>query len=130
MLIDPLRWQVDAFVDQADVERLRPGANAIFYLEHRMDALRGKVLDVDTTPVSRLDHAMLATRYGGPIPLVAQTQELIPAEPRFRVRVQLDDQLDPQREVRGQVVIEGTRQSLLATGLRNSFAVLIRESGF
>ncbi len=130
MLIDPQRWQIDVFIEQGDVERVSPGAHAIFYLEHRIDALRGKVIDIDTTPVSRLDHPMLATRYGGPIPLAAQTQELIPAEPRFRVRVELDDPLESQREARGEAVIDATPRSLLLVGLRNLFAVLIRESGF
>jgi putative peptide zinc metalloprotease protein len=130
ILIDPQRWQVDAFVEQGDVERLRPGANAIFYLEHRIDALRGKVLNVDTSPISHLDHPILATRYGGPIALATQTQELIPAEQLFRVRVELDEPLESTSEARGVTVIDGERRSPLVAGLRNVFAVLIRESGF
>ncbi|MFY9722431.1 MAG: HlyD family efflux transporter periplasmic adaptor subunit [Azonexus sp.] len=130
MLIDPRRWQVDAFVDQANVERLLPGASAIFYPEHRVDAVRGKVLDVDSTPVSRLDQPMLATRHGGPIALASQAQDLIPSEPQFRVRVELDEPLASSWEVRGQLAIEGTRRSPLGDSLRNLLAVLIRESGF
>ena len=130
ILVDPHQWQIDGFVEQGDVDRLVPGASAIFYHEHRIEALHGKVRDIDTTPVARLDHPILATRYGGPIPLAAQTQDLIPAEPRFRVRIDLEDIPESMHEARGQLVLEGSRRSLLGNGLRNLLAVLIRESGF
>ena len=130
ILIDPLLWQVDAYVGQSDVERFAAGAEVIFYPEHRLQGLRGKVIDVDTAEASRISEPMLTTRHGGAIPLAAQTQELIPAEPHFRVRIALESAPESLRETRGKVVIEGHWRSPLGDLLTALIAVLFRESGF
>lgn len=130
ILVDPQGWQVDAYVEQHDVDRLKNGAAAIFYPEHSLDALRGKVIGIDTTRVSRIAHPILTTRHGGPIALAPHSEELTPAEPRFRVRIALDAPPQVVRETRGKVVIDGERRSLLAIAATSTLAVLIRESGF
>jgi putative peptide zinc metalloprotease protein len=130
ILVDPQGWQVDAYVEQHDVDRLKNGAAAIFYPEHSLDALRGKVIDIDTTRVSRIAHPILTTRHGGPIALAPHSEELTPAEPRFRVRIALDAPPPVARETRGKVVIDGERRSLLAIAATSTLAALIRESGF
>jgi|APEBP8051073403_1049400.scaffolds.fasta_scaffold00761_5 putative peptide zinc metalloprotease protein len=130
ILVDPQGWQVDAYVEQHDVDRLKNGAAAIFYPEHSLDALRGKVIGIDTTRVSRIGHPILTTRHGGPIALAPHSEELTPAEPRFRVRIALDGPLPMPRETRGKVVIDGERRSPLAIATTGTLAVLIRESGF
>ena len=130
ILVDPLHWQVDAYVGQVDVERFAAGAKVIFYPEHSLQALHGKVIDIDTAQASRISEPMLTTRYGGPIALAAQTQELIPAEPHFRVRIALESAPEALRETRGKLVIEGHRRSPLADSLAALIALLVRESGF
>ena len=130
ILIDPQHWQVDAYVTQDDVERLVLGGEATFYPEHGLQALKGKVIDVDATHASRITQPMLSTRYGGSIATSERSQELVPTEPRFRVRIALDEVPESLRETRGSVVIEGRRYSLLAESLQGILAVLIRESGF
>jgi putative peptide zinc metalloprotease protein len=130
ILVDPNGWQVDAYVEQHDVDRLTNGAAAIFYPENSLDALRGKVIGIDTTRVSRIAHPILTTRHGGPIALAPHSEEPIPAEPRFRIRIALDAPPPVARETRGKVVIDGERRSLLAIAATGTLAVLIRESGF
>ena len=130
ILIDPLLWQVDAYVGQSDVERIAAGAEVIFYPEHRLQGLRGKVIDVDSAEAARISEPMLTTRHGGAIPLAAQAQELIPAEPHFRVRIALESAPESLRETRGKVVIEGHWRSPLGDLLTALIAVLVRESGF
>ncbi len=130
ILVDPQSWQVDAYVEQHDLDRLSEGTSAVFYPEHSLAALAGKVVGIDTTRVARIAHPILTTRHGGPIAIAAHSDELIPAEPRFRVRIALDAPPPVARETRGKVVIDGERRSLLATAATGALAVLIRESGF
>jgi putative peptide zinc metalloprotease protein len=130
ILVDPQGWQVDAYVEQHDVDRLKEGAAVIFYPEHSLGAVHGKVVGIDTTRVSRIAHPVLTTRHGGPIALAPHSEELTPAEPRFRVRIALDAPPPVARETRGKVVIDGERRSLLAIAATGTLAVLIRESGF
>jgi putative peptide zinc metalloprotease protein len=105
ILIDPENWHVDVYVEQQDIEHLFIGAQATFYPEHRIDALQGKILYFDSVPVSRLDQPMLASRYGGPISLAEKTGDLVPAEPRFRVVVELEDKPESLRETRGRITL-------------------------
>lgn len=130
ILVDPAHWQVDAYVGQSDVERLKTGAHVMFYPERSVHALRGKVVDIDTTRAARISQPMLATRHGGPIAVVAQSQELVPVDPQYRVRIELESAPESLRETRGEVLIEGGRRSLLAESIRDLLAILIRESGF
>jgi len=130
VLVDPQDWQVDAYVAQDDVERLRPGAVARFLPENALLAIGARVIDVDTAPASRLAQPMLANRHGGPIAVAERAQDLQPATPRFRVRLQLDEAPPDLHETRGRVRIEGERRSLLGAALRDVVAVLVRESGF
>ena len=61
-------WIVEAFVQQADVERLSPNGEATFYPVHRPDhAIKGTVVEIARTRTTQLPHAMLATPHGGPI---------------------------------------------------------------
>ena len=66
----------------------------------------------------------------GPIAVVAQSQELVPVDPQYRVRIELESAPSSLRETRGEVLIEGGRLGLLAESTRNLLAILIRESGF
>jgi putative peptide zinc metalloprotease protein len=130
IVIDPQHWLVDAYVGQDDIGGLAPGAGAVFYLDQSLEALRGTVVEIDTTRAARISYPMLATRHGGPIAIAAQSQELIPEDPRFRIRIELESAPTSLRETRGEVLIEGRRRSPLGEALRNLLAIVIRESGF
>ena len=130
ILVDPQGWQVDAYVTQDDVERLRPGAAASFLPDNALRSIDARVIDIDTTPASRLSQPMLANRHGGPIAVTERAQDLQPAAPRFRVRLQLDEPPPQLHETRGRARIEGERRSLLGAAVRDMLAVLVRESGF
>lgn len=130
IVVDPQHWLVDAYVGQDDIERLAPGAGAVFYLDQSLEALRGTVVEIDTTHAARISYPMLATRHGGPIAIAAQSQELIPEDPRFRIRIELESAPTSLRETRGEVLIDGRRRSPLGEALRNLLAIVIRESGF
>ncbi|BAN50344.1 hypothetical protein PCA10_46120 [Metapseudomonas resinovorans NBRC 106553] len=130
MLVDPGSWQVDAYVDQDDVQRLIQGGAVRFYPEGQPTPIAGKVVTIGSTRVSQLEHPMLASRFGGPLTTSNQGKELVPTPPLFHVLVQLEQAPPSLRETRGHLQIEGNRRSLLGQGLTHVAAVLLRESGF
>lgn len=130
ILIDPSRWQVDAYVDQDEVQRLVQGGAVRFYPEGQPTPINGRVLTIGSTRVSQLHHAMLTSRYGGPLTVASRGKELVPTPPLFHVLIQLDQAPPALRETRGRLQIDGERRSLLGEGLTHVAAVLLRESGF
>jgi putative peptide zinc metalloprotease protein len=130
MLVDPQGWQVDAYVEQSDIDRLKPGARALFYPERSLAAISGQVIDVDRTRASTIAEPVLTTRYGGPIALAPHSEQATPAETRFRVRIALDAAPESLHQARGAVVIDGERRSLVGQALTATLALLVRESGF
>lgn len=130
ILVDPQGWQVEAYVGQEDVGRLKPGARAVYYPEGSVQAISGTVIDVDRTRAATIAEPLLTTRHGGPIALAPYSEQAIPADARFRVRIALNGAPPALRETRGAVVIDGERRSLLGQAATATFATLIRESGF
>jgi putative peptide zinc metalloprotease protein len=130
ILVDPQRWQVEAYVGQDDVDRLQPGATALFYPERSVQAIAGKLIEVDRTRAATIAEPVLTTRHGGPIALAPHSEQAVPAEARFRVRIALAEAPPTLRETRGAVVIDGERRSLLGQAATTVLATLIRESGF
>jgi len=130
VLVDPSRWQVDGYVKPDEVQRLELGADALFYAEGQPRPVRGKVVDIGSTRVPALDHAMLSSRFGGPLPTAKEGEALVPTPALFHVLVQLDGPPPMAHEVRGQLQLDGTRRSLLSEAALRAMAVLRRESGF
>ncbi|WP_432720767.1 HlyD family efflux transporter periplasmic adaptor subunit [Jeongeupia wiesaeckerbachi] len=130
ILFDPSRWQVDAYVKQDDIQRIRQGDLAKFYPDGEARPIRGRVLAVSSTKVRQLPHPVLASRFKGPILVSGERNELIPNPAVFHVLVQLDGPPPALRETAGQLQIEGARRSFLIEGGAHLLAVLYRESGF
>lgn len=130
VLVDPGRWQVDAYVRQDDVQRLAAGDDARFYPVGQAVPIHGRVIAIDTTRARELAHPMLASRYKGPVPVAADRDTLSPNPPMFHVLVQLDGAPLGLWETRGQLQIDGKRRSWLIEGATHLAAVLVRESGF
>ncbi len=130
ILVDPSQWIVDAYVEQRQVERIVVGAKASFRPERHWLSIDATVIDVDSTRSSKLSHAMLDARHGGPIATQAGERQAMPVEALYRVRLVLAEPLPENHETRGRTSIEGTRQSLLWEALKRTAAVVIRESGF
>jgi hypothetical protein len=70
--------------------------------------------------------------YGGPVPARRDARgATIPVKPVHRVRLDgCEPALAPPFRLRGVVHLDADGRSLLAGALRNTLAVLIRESGF
>ena len=130
VLVDPRSWQVDAYIEQAQVHRLQVGDAVRFYPDGQPSAVRGHVLNIGSTRANQLNHRMLASRFGGPVPTASHGDALAPTDALFQVLIQLDTPPPSLHETRGHVKIEGQRRSLLAEGATHVAAVLMRESGF
>ncbi|MBM3116853.1 site-2 protease family protein [Jeongeupia naejangsanensis] len=130
ILFDPGHWQVDGYIKQDDVDRVRPGDPVRFYPVGVARPMHGRVLAVSRTKVRQLSHPVLASRYKGPIPVSGERNELVPNPAVFHVLIQLDTPPPALRETAGQMQIEGERRSWLVEGGLHLLAVLYRESGF
>jgi len=130
VLMDPTTWVADVYVEQSQVARIRVGAQASFWPEKRLTAIRATVTDIDTTRSSRLSHPMLDAQHGGPIATQPGDRQGHPVKALYRVRLALAEPPDVNHEAAGRATIDGTRISLLWEGTQQALAVVIRESGF
>lgn len=131
VLYDPESWVIEVYVDQRDVEHIRPGAPALFYSKGASRGLRAEVEFIDSTRSTGLTHALLDGPYGGPIPTQAVgPAEGAPQKAKYRVRLRLLEEPAESRETLGNVRIEAPRQSLLWRGATWLAGIIIRESGF
>lgn len=130
MLIDPSSAAVDAFVGEADLPRVHPGAHARFFPENGDPPVDLVVSSVQTTSARVLDVTELASVYGGGVAVrKGADNKLIPETAVYRaVLVPRDSGVKAWRRLRGEVDIEGDRASLLGQIYRRAVAVLISES--
>jgi putative peptide zinc metalloprotease protein len=122
--------QVEAYVAEADLPRIAIGASAAFISENGGAPITAAIAAIDRVAVKSLTEPALATQYGGAIPARFSDKTLVPDHALYRVRLTLAQAQEVAAPVRGQVHMEGERQSLMGTALRSATAVLIREWGF
>ena len=136
-LIDPTRWVVEAFIDEADIARVRPGQTA--RLHGGLQGLRtlaGRVVEVDGHRTAMLPHPLLDAASGGPIATLPPTrgdrrnEAPMPRDSLYRVKIELDDRPTQAQMELGRVVIESDAQAWLTRAVANAAALLVRETGF
>ncbi|MHA6194553.1 HlyD family efflux transporter periplasmic adaptor subunit [Pseudomonas wadenswilerensis] len=127
--------QVEAFVEEHDLQRLPVGSQGWFYPEtFSREARPVRLEHLAQTASRRLGSAPeLASPYQGSIAASLDGNEAPKPEQalyRATLKVEGDDPAEDAMVLRGTVVLEGERQSLLWRGLKNVLAVVIRESAF
>lgn len=131
-LIDPSSALVEAYVPEADLNRVAVGAAARFLPD---DLGRGRVpaTVVSIAPASSrtLPEPALASVHGGAVPVhEGRDKALVPEAPVYRVLLRPVEPLAaPARVERGTVLLEGASESLATQFWRTAVGVLIRESG-
>ncbi|MCU0763135.1 MAG: HlyD family efflux transporter periplasmic adaptor subunit [Hydrogenophaga sp.] len=131
-LVGESGWIVEAFVQQADVERLSGNSEATFYPVHQpQSAIKGTVIEIARTRTSQLPNAMLAAAHGGPIPIQnsSQDQELSPRDALYRVKIRVNGN-GLRAPTTGTVKIKGKPRSLIGNWLKPMLIVLLREFSF
>lgn len=132
MLIDPSKAMVEAYIGEADLGRIHPGAAAKFYPENGDAPVELTVASIGTASVRVLDTTELASVYGGGIAVRKDAaNKLQPESAIYRAM------LTPKQpgaglptRLRGTVNIGADRTSLIARIYRRAVSVMIREGGF
>ena len=134
VLIAPSAWQVEIFLAENEIHRVRLGDPGRFYSEASgMHPLALRVVRIDPDATRQLAEAMLAVQHGGHILARERNGQLIPEQAIYRVVLQAlpsSRATLPTRVLRGRVVVEGERKSPLAAYLRTAATVIVREAGW
>lgn len=121
--------RIDAYVAEADLPRIAVGTTASFIPDGSGASLAATVAAIDRVAVKSLTEPSLAAPYGGRIPTRFNDKTLVPDVAVYRVRLTLAADRPVAVPLRGQVIMDGERRSLLGHVLRSTTAVLIREWG-
>ena len=131
-VIDRSVMRVEAYVDEADLDRIAVGDTATFFadLDSRVE-IPVKVVQISQASTRNLSEPSLASTYGGPIDVRKQKQnELVPNKAIYHVLLSVPrENRKIDRVVRGHVVMNGKAVSLAGRAWRSIQAVFIRESG-
>ena len=129
-LIDPSSSVVEAFIGEADLPRVHPGAHARFFPENGDPPLEMTVAGVGAVSVRSLDVPELASIYGGGVAVRKDSDNrLVPETAVYRATL-LPEKNGAQitRRQRGSVNIEADRRSPIGMIYRKAVALLISES--
>ena len=133
VLVDPGAWEVEAYVEERDVHRLRVGAPARFYPESALaEPVALRVTAIERDAAHALPSGILARTQGGSVLAREVEGKYIPERSVYRVRFETLDRpagLGGQTS-RGSVSVLAEEESVAARALRSALAVLWREAGF
>jgi putative peptide zinc metalloprotease protein len=137
-VVDPASLVVEAYVDEADLDRIAPGDPATFIAEAdpRIE-FPLRLAEIARASTKVLPDPALASTLGGPIAVRADKQneqkqnELVPDRTIYRVRLVVapGGSAPVTRILRGTVILRGEPISLVRRIWRAALAVVIRESG-
>jgi putative peptide zinc metalloprotease protein len=131
-VVDPRAVTVEAYVDEADLDRIAVGDAATFRADaDNRIAVALRVVEIARASTRTLAEPYLASTYGGPITVrMPRQNELVPDRTIYRVTLApVGDAPLPTRVLRGHVVLRGEAISIAQRTWRSIYAVVIRESG-
>ncbi len=123
---------IESYVDEDDVDRLAAGASARFIPgEPGRSAVPARVTAIERSGAAVLDLPQLASLDGGGVPARRGGHVVVPDRAVYRVRLDVAAPgfPAPDAQLRGRVVIDGDRRSLIGRALRKVAAVFLREAG-
>ncbi|MGX5725130.1 HlyD family efflux transporter periplasmic adaptor subunit [Metapseudomonas otitidis] len=121
------------YLAEENLWRVAPGTEGRFIADDpARPALPVRLDEVDTTGVAFLELEALASDHHGQVAVRRNAQQRAePVQAQYGVRLSLlQDLPPPDQPLRGVVVLEGSRQSLLGFAWRRMAALGVRESGF
>ncbi|WP_448207613.1 HlyD family efflux transporter periplasmic adaptor subunit [Azospirillum sp. sgz302134] len=131
LLVEPDSVVAQAYVAEADLARLTPGAAAQFIPEDGSTPTPLRLRAIDALPTRELESAELASTHGGGVAARAlPSGKMVTEEAVYRATLAPDTGLRLPHAVRGTVLIEGERISWGRRLWRIALGVLIRESGW
>ena len=121
---------VEAYVPEADVTRVHPGAAGLFYPLNGEAPIEVHVVSVSPASVRTLETAELGSVNGGPLPTRKDTAgKIVPAEAVYLTVLAVDAPAGaPVRRLQGHVSIGADRESIALRLYRRAAAIIIREA--
>ncbi|ATV44180.1 HlyD family efflux transporter periplasmic adaptor subunit [Pectobacterium brasiliense] len=133
-VVEPTQGRVIGYIPEESLMRTQEGMQGIFLTDDpafpRLDVT---LHDIAPTGSAYLQQEMLASDRHGPIAVRRdRDHNPQPVQAQYRVRfiVQEEQFLPLQQPLRGSVILEGEKESILGTVWRRVAALGIRESGF
>ena len=137
ILVDRKAWVIDAFIAEADLDRVTVGQEVrARLLSDPMAWTGGRIQSIDVSRTLVLPSPMLDATNGGPIATVPEQGRegkdagQVVRDALFRVRIELDQPLPTQQVSTVRVSIEGRAESIATSVFRQVVSIFIRESGF
>lgn len=132
-LVTRTRGRIRGYASEAQLARVEPEADGEFIGDDpSADAIAVRLEQLDPNGVGALQLEMLASDRGGSIAVRRDAeQRAVPLQAQFGVTFAIRQAgTGPARPQRGVVLLNGPTESLLASGWRRFWSLLIRESGF
>jgi putative peptide zinc metalloprotease protein len=133
VLVKTDRWQVETYLDEDAVNRIKEGDQARFFA----DGLEGPVLNLTVSAIDQdasrvLPNAQLAAQVGGSIMTREKHGQLVPERAVYRVTLRVENEVGnlAQQSWRGHVVIHGRWEAPGLTFVRSAMVLVWRELGF
>lgn len=130
---DPGRLAARGYLAEADLWRVRTGAEALFVPDVPTRAsVALELRDVSRAGVATIDLAELASTAGGPVPARTDAQQrAVPMSGQYlsHFRAAGAAGTGPERAIRGIVHVQGEAESFAAAIWRQVLRVLVREAG-
>ncbi|OGB34357.1 MAG: secretion protein HylD [Burkholderiales bacterium RIFCSPLOWO2_12_FULL_61_40] len=132
-LVKPDHWQVETYLDEDAVNRIRVGDPARFFA----DGLEGPVLTLTVSAIDQdatriLPNGQLAAQFGGSVMTREKHGQLVPERAVYRVTLDVNSEVGAlvQQSWRGHVVIHGRWEAPGLAFLRAALVLVWRELGF
>lgn len=128
----PAQWKARGYINSHDLERVQLGDHGEFIDDSfRLDPLPARISYIAASASEVLDNWPLASIYGGRVASRMEDNAAWPEQAVFDISATIEDQaplLQAPTELRGEIQIQGDRQSMAVRILQRIAQVLVRES--
>jgi putative peptide zinc metalloprotease protein len=129
-LINDSGGEVIAYLDESELEALKPGAVGRFYPEGgSREPFNVRLVEIEGFALESLENLYVASMYGGQLDVRdGKDGVLMPQRATYRIRLEADK---PSRDrvLRGQLLLEADTRSALARFWRQAVGIWRREAG-
>jgi putative peptide zinc metalloprotease protein len=129
-LVNDSGGEVIAYLDESELEALKPGATGRFYPEGgSREPFNVRLVEIEGFALEALESLYVASMYGGELDVRdGKDGALIPQRATYRIRLEADNS-SRDRVLRGQLLLEADTRSTLARYWRQVVGIWRREAG-
>lgn len=133
VIVDDSAWEIAAYLDESQLNRIALGDKGMFYSDTPGTAnLSIQVANINYDATKVLSEGILSSTAGGLIIVHETAEETVPEKALYRVRLSILDKYKPGkiRNLRGKVVLFGQPKAYIDDFTRAAVALFYREAGF